>query len=107
MQLAGWLCSAQWSGDIDKAREFGLELGAMGESLESVAEQALIKLLFALSDLESHGADTPQLANVREQLVSAVEHLSRVAPRFHFDTEVSAAFAKSCAACRRDKKTYI
>lgn len=89
------------------AREFGLELGAMGESLEAVAEQALIKLLFALADLESHGADAPQLANVRAQLVSAVEHFSRVAPRFHFDSDVSAAFAKSCAACRREKKHYV
>ncbi|MBB4196302.1 hypothetical protein CCR94_05605 [Rhodoblastus sphagnicola] len=79
----------------------------MGESIESVAEQALIKLLFALSDLESHGLPTRHLSDAREQLVSAIEILSRVAPRFDDARGVGRPVGASCVNCRRERKHYV
>jgi hypothetical protein len=78
----------------------------MGESIESVAERSLIKLLFALADLESHGLQTRKLLGVREQLVSAIEDLARAAPRFDFDLEVRQAVQKSDARRRYVRRHY-
>ena len=79
----------------------------MGESLELVAEQAMTKLLFALADLESHGLQTRQLCGVREQLVSAIENLARVAPCFDFDQEITQAVRKSSVKRRQGRNHYI
>ena len=79
----------------------------MGESIETAAEQAMVKILFALADLESHGLQTRQLSGVKEQLVSAIENLSRVAPQFDFDMEVRQAVHKSSAKRRQDRKYVV
>lgn len=77
----------------------------MGETIEAVAEQALTKLLFALEDLECHGLQTRQLSDVREKLVSAIENLSKVAPRFDFDREVNSVRLSSVK--RRQDRNYL
>jgi hypothetical protein len=77
----------------------------MGESIEAVAEQALTKLLFALEDLECHGLQTRELSDVREKLVSAIENLSQVAPRFDFDREVTSVRLSSVK--RRQVRKYV
>ena len=81
--------------------------GEYGRVPQLVAEQAMTKLLSALADLESHGLQTRQLCGVREQLVSAIENLSRVAPRFDFDQEVRHAVQRSSVKRRQERNHYI
>jgi len=76
----------------------------MAETFEAVAEQALSKLLFALADLEGHGLQTRELLGVRRQMVSAIESLARVAPRFDFDVEVRQAVRQSGVSRRHEKR---
>lgn len=76
----------------------------MGESIEAAAEQALIKLLFALEDLECHGLQTRQMSDVREKLVSAIEYLSKLAPRFDFDRELTTV--RQSSAKRRQPRKF-
>jgi len=58
----------------------------MGVSIERVIELALVKLIFAIADLDASG-DAPELiAAAKENMFSVVEDLARVAPRFDLDT---------------------
>jgi len=79
----------------------------MSESVVAEAEQAMMKLLFALEDLENHGLQTRRLLGVREQLVSAIENLSRVAPRFDFDREVRQALRQSNVKRKQPRKHIL
>jgi len=62
----------------------------MSETFEAVVETALIKMLFALADLE--GLESPvEVLIAKENITAAIEDLARVAPRFNFDEHVAAA----------------
>jgi hypothetical protein len=62
----------------------------MADTIEAIVEMALIKMLFTLADLEGLEGQV-ELLTAKENLRSAIEDLSKVAPLFNFDEQVAAA----------------
>lgn len=60
----------------------------MGEHLENVAEQALIKLIYVLGDLAILNLPDETSKPIIDQIISAIKDLSHVAPHFNFNEEV-------------------